>query len=427
MSFARPELLWLIFALPLLAAAGVWGYVRRRRGVARAFGDPTLVGRLGAVDLERFATRRLILVGLGALALGIAAAGPRWGTEVLESEGRALNVVLALDVSKSMLARDVEPDRLEQERILANRLLRELRGDRFGIVVFAGRAYTLSPLTIDHSALALYLDALDPEVVSYGGSSLASAIRQAADLARGDTRVPGDEVVVLVSDGEALEEEGAVLDAAAHAAAAGVVVHTVGVGTAGGAPVPEPQSPGEQSSGYKRGPDGEIVISRLGRSLLERIAQRTGGRYLELAEAGATERLIATLREMERSPTEDGRRVAGRERFEWFVALALLLLAVDAVLARRPAGASWLPRLRIRRTMPPATGTSREELPYSNTSATGRSRRPGGGTYRQTPAGDGTHRHGGPPHKVPAGDGTDGRGGTHPEVPAGRSADRKEV
>lgn len=335
MTFSRPDLLWLVPCLPLVVAVGVYRYSRRRRRFLELLGDPGLIQRLGAAGLDAFPTRSLLLVGLAAAALGLAAAGPRWGTEVVESRSRALNLVLAMDVSKSMLARDVEPNRLERGRLLARRLFRELSGDRIGLVAFAGRAYVLSPLTVDRGALDLYVDALDPGMVSHGGSSLASALRHATDLVRGDQSVRGDRVVVLITDGEALEDQAAVLAAAERAARAGVVVHTVGVGTPQGAPVPERDPNTGRVSGYKRDLDGEIVISRLDETLLGQVAARTGGRYVRLDEPRATERLISTLRGMERVSWREGRRVEQKDRSHWFIAAALLLLMLDAVLARR--------------------------------------------------------------------------------------------
>ncbi len=343
MSFDRPDLLWLALLLPALASLGVWGYVRRRRRALVALGEPDVVKRLGAAGLDRFTAGRLALVALAAAALGLAAAGPRWGLVAVQEERQALDLVLALDVSKSMLAQDLEPTRLERERTLARRLLRELPGDRIGLVAFAGRAYTLSPMTIDHGALALYLDALAPEIVSQGGSSLAAALRQATDLARGrEGAVPG--IVVLVTDGEALEERSAVESAAERARQLGVVVHTVGVGTSAGAPVPERDPITEEPSGYKRGPDGEIVISRLDEGLLRHVADRTGGRYVRLGRPGAADGLLAALQGLDRESLRGEERIERRARYRWFVALAVLLLGVDVVLARRAAGTLFTPR-----------------------------------------------------------------------------------
>lgn len=332
MSFEDPRLLWLAVALPAVVLAGCWLWARRRRRAAEALGSLDLLERLGAGDLRRFPVVRAALVAGAAAALGLAAAGPRWGIESVEERASAADVVLALDVSKSMLARDVAPNRLERERVLARRLLRELGGDRIGLVAFSGRAYVLSPMTVDHSALQLYLDALDPEIVSQGGSSIASAIRQATDLARGPQDA-GRGAVVLVTDGEALEEESGVLEAADRAARVGITIHTVGVGTESGAPVPDVDATG--AGGYKRGPDGEIVVSRLNETLLRDVARRAGGRYVRLDEAGSTEAVVAALRGLDRTEGDARRRVRQKGRYGWFVFLALLLLAIDGVVAVR--------------------------------------------------------------------------------------------
>jgi Ca-activated chloride channel family protein len=323
--------------LPVLVALGIAGHVRRRRRVARILGGTgSALGR-GAGDLSRFPVPRFALLVPAAALLGIAAAGPRWGTEVVETRSRSVNVVLALDVSKSMLASDVKPNRLERQRLLATRLLRELRGDRIGLVVFAGRAYVLSPLTVDHAALRLFVDALDPEIVSQGGSSLASALTQAADLARGEQPERGERAIVLISDGEALEDEAAVVQAAARAAQLGITVHTVAIGTPEGAPVPEVDPGTGRVIGYKRDPDGETVVSRRNDALLSRIARAAGGRFISADAAGATDLLLDELRAMQRTSTDGATSVQLKERFGWFVAVALALIALDAVLARAGA------------------------------------------------------------------------------------------
>ena len=338
MSFGQPGLLPFALLLPALAAAAIWLYAARRRRVAESLGDPALVERIVGLDLTRFPRARLLLIAGAATALGIAAADPRWGTRVMEQRSSSLNVVFALDVSKSMLAEDVAPSRLEQERVLARRLLRDLPGDRLGLVAFAGRAYTLAPLTIDHGALNLYVDALDPEIVSQGGSSLASALLQATDLARGSGESAGQRVVLLVSDGEALEEREQVIAAADRAARAGVAVFTVGVGTPAGATIPERDPVTGRVTDFKRDETGEIVVSRLDETLMREVANRTGGTFLRLDQAGATGRLVSALHSLERSAGPTGRLIEQQPRFALFVALALLLIAIDVVRQRVPPG-----------------------------------------------------------------------------------------
>ena len=332
MSFARPDLLPLIFIVPLLLAGAVWLFARRRERIARAFSDPHLLARLGGADLLRFPMPRLVLLVVAGAALGAAAAGPRWGYRTGEGQALSLNVVVATDISKSMLVPDVEPNRLERARLFARRMLRELPGDRFGLVVFAGRAYILSPLTSDHSALELYLDALDPEMVSQGGSSLAAAIAQATDLVRGSETAGGERAVVLLSDGEALEEAGGVEAAADRAARAGVRFITIGVGTPDGDRVPDIDPATGQVVGFKRDEAGQIVVSRLDENLLRSVAERTGGRYVRMDDAAALARVINELQGMQREEGESTQRVEPRERFALFAALALIMLGLDMLL-----------------------------------------------------------------------------------------------
>lgn len=304
--------------------------------------------RLGAGELGRFPGLRLALLSLSAASLGFALAGPHWGLGPDQGHSSSLNIVLALDVSNSMRVTDSAPSRLVRERLLATRLLSQLEGNRIGLVAFAGQAYVLSPLTVDHSALQLYVDALNPGLLSAGGTALSAALRQAVDVVRGDD-TGSRNAVVLVSDGEDLEQQSLAVQAAERAAHAGVVVNTVGVGTAAGGRIPDVDPVTGQTRGWMKDPvSGQVVISRMDAPLLRRIARITGGTYVHLGDAGATNHLVSVLSGMERGVTDSsGQRLAPVDRTAWFVGLALLLLALDTLLARReatPAGALF--RLR---------------------------------------------------------------------------------
>jgi Ca-activated chloride channel family protein len=335
MTFTERDLLFLVVLLPALVAFGISRYARRRRRVAAALGDARLLPRLGAAGLQRFPWLRMALLVTAAVSLGVAAAGPRWGVSEERRESRTRSIVLAIDISKSMLARDLQPNRLERERIVARRVLRELAADRIGLVVFAGRAYILSPLTSDHSALQLYVDALDPEMVSQGGSSVAAALNQATDLARGPTGRAQGAAVVLMSDGEALEEEEEVLQATRRAARSGVTVHTVGFGTEAGSRIPDYALGSRDLTGYKKDPLGNTVVTRLDERLLRTVAEEAGGRYFRADQPGAAASLLRELRDLERSTGEARNRMERKDRSWWFIALALALVVLDHVLTRR--------------------------------------------------------------------------------------------
>jgi Ca-activated chloride channel homolog len=347
MSFARPDLLFLVLLAPLLLAAAVLLHGRRRRRIAGALGEPRLLARLGGDALLRFPVSRLLLVPLAGACLALAAAGPQWGFTAVEGRAQSLNIVLAADVSKSMLAPDLEPNRLERARLFTRRLLRELPGDRFGLVAFAGHAYVLSPLTVDHSALQLYIDALDPHMMSEGGSSIAAALNQASDLVRASDAA-GDRVVVLLTDGEDNAQGiDAVRAAADRTARAGVRVIAVGIGTTRGSTIPEVDPVTGLDVGVVRDEYGEVVLSRLDEDALRMIASRTGGSYVRLDDAGAVGRVVAELHGLQRGAGDQLSRLQPRDRFALFVALALLLLALDALIAvaqrsrRTVAGVSY--------------------------------------------------------------------------------------
>jgi Ca-activated chloride channel homolog len=331
-SFARPELLPFVALLPAGLAIAIWIFARRRTRIAEALGGAALLGRLGAADLARFPTARAVLIVTAGAALALAAAGPRWGERTVVRESQSLNLVLALDVSRSMLVRDAAPDRLERMRLLVRRVVRDLPGDRIGLVVFAGRAYVLAPMTSDHSALDLYIDALDPEIVSQGGTAVALGIQQATDLVRARPELGGDRVVLLISDGEAHEERTEVMAAVERARRAGVVVNTVGVGTAAGGNVPIYGDDGSTVLGYARNELGEIHVSRLDEPLLREAASRGGGSYVHLDGPAATAQVIASLRGLDRDRGSET-RTEPADRYALFLGLALLLLVLDAALA----------------------------------------------------------------------------------------------
>lgn len=344
MTFARPALMALAFILPALAVVAVVLWDRRRRRAARALGDAALVRRLTGEDLHHLPLGRAGTVVLACAALGIAAAGPQWGVTP-ETEAGAADVVLVLDASNSMRVEDVAPSRLVRQREVAGRMVEALDGGRrVALVVFAGRGFVLSPLTDDAGAVELYLDALSPEMVTQTGSSLSHALRQAAGLLVAGGEGARSGAVVLLSDGDALEEGGAVLEEARRAARLGIVVHTVAIGSAAGGRVPDTDPETGRRRGWKREPTGEVAVSRVGTELMARIAAETGGVAVPAADDGAADAVLGAIRTAPQVPVR-GRRegrasltAAGPEdRYEWPVALALLLIAAEVLLERRAA------------------------------------------------------------------------------------------
>lgn len=331
--WADHSLLHLIALFPAILVIALLLWWRRRRDVADALGDPALVRRLTGTDLHAFPFRRAALLVPAAALLGVAAAGPRWGTAREADTPRRGDVVLVLDASNSMLVEDMAPNRLERERTAARQLVARLAGSRVGVVAFAGSAQALTPLTDDFGAVHLYLDALGPDVVQQDGSSLYAALRTAINLL--DVPVAGTEArpgsIVVVSDGEALEPASMVQLALEQAAERRIAVHTIGIGTAAGGPVPDVDPGTGRRRGYKRDPEtGEEVVSRMTETVLADIAQATGGTFRANPDEGSAAGL-ATAAAL--GGAGNGKRATYADnRYEWFLGLALVLIALDAML-----------------------------------------------------------------------------------------------
>jgi Ca-activated chloride channel family protein len=325
---------WLVPA-SLVAALIIGGLVRVtfRRRLARIarMGARALVMRLVPQTALLRPDARAVRLGVAALLIAIGLAGPRWGEEQTVMRGEGIDIVLAMDASLSMLARDERPSRLERLKQEVRRVRAASRGDRFALLAFAGRSYILSPLTVDEGALDLFLDNLDPSIVGQAGSSLSSAINQGTDLLEA-SRSAGDRAMVILSDGEAFDEQTAIMEAASRAGRAGIAVVTVGFGSPDGTTIPivEGGRPTE-----KRDDDGNIVVTRYHPEVLEAIARTAGGTFID---AGATDKATAIRRALQSLQTtrrnlEGGR--SGTPRFQLFILPALLLVLIDAWGRRR--------------------------------------------------------------------------------------------
>lgn len=332
-AWADPFLLHLIALFPALLLAALLLWWRRRRDVAAALGDPVLVRRLAGTDLRAFPRRRAALLLPAGALLGLAAAGPRWGDA---DDGGARghgDVVLVLDASNSMLVEDVAPSRLARERSLARTLVDRLAGSRVGLIAFGGSGHALSPMTSDASAIHLYLDALSPEIVNQGGTSLDSALRQALALLGGPGEGPAGGSIVLVSDGEALEPRELLATSIDQARRLGVHVHTVGIGTAAGGPVPHVDPASGERRGFKHEPDGSTAVSRLDEATLRTIARQTGGSYRWMPDPRGVVELARVAAQGGRAANGRGTSLP-RNRYAWFLGVAIALIAADAVAER---------------------------------------------------------------------------------------------
>ena len=305
MIFENP--LWLLglLALPLIAAIEAWLTRIDRDRAARLVARP-LWSRVLRRPAEHWRYLRLGLVMLGAAGLTLALARPQWGIVREKVEREGVDVVLLLDTSGSMATEDVPPNRFFLARQALAALISRLEGDRFALVAFEGEAYPLVPLTLDADALGLFLDTMEPGIVPSPGTSLGSGLAKGLDLFVDKER--RNKVMVLVSDGEDLE--GDVEEAVRRAKEAGVIVHTVGVGTESGQPVPD-FDPDGRLIGFKHDPSGTAVVSRLNMQTLETIARAVPLATRGGEARGAEEHLVEEARAV---PTLGARCGRGRRR-----------------------------------------------------------------------------------------------------------------
>jgi Ca-activated chloride channel family protein len=328
MSFDLPLLLWSAPGLVLALGATAW-WARHRRVRAGAAWSPAL----GATAARgRWSP---VVVALGAGLLGVGIAGPRWGSADVDTETRALNVVFAIDVSKSMLAEDVVPNRLAHSIRESRRLLQDARGDRMALVAFAGRSYILTPLTLDDAAVELQLDALDPGIASEGGTELAPVLRQGRELLQAVTE-GGARAMVLFTDGEAHDSLDAIREAARSLRDGGVTLIVVGQGGLAPARIPIRNETGVLVEYHKDGAGAQVSTQRHD-EVLRAVADAGQGILVPADfpdQAGAVWRTLASL---DRDPATGRRTEDLVPRAWWFAVAAFLLLLVQAAARRRAA------------------------------------------------------------------------------------------
>jgi Ca-activated chloride channel homolog len=319
--------LWLAAAVPLLGAAWAmlaWGAERRRR-VGAALGRDAVLSRASEDAAAR--RRRGAALRLSALALMLLAlAGPQWGIELVETRGSARQVVVAVDVSLSMQTQDVKPSRLERAKASLSLLLDQLKGDRVGVVAFAGDAQVICPLTSDVDAAKELLGALEVGAIPTPGTSIGGALRLATAMVG---RYPGSKTVVLLTDGE--DHKSDPLGAAKEAAASGVRVFTVGIGSPEGEPIPL------EGGGYKKDLRGSTVVSRLGEETLAAMARAAGGEYAR-SSPGEDEitGIAAKIKEGEAARGLSGTAARWQDRYAWPLGLAFALLLLETAFTLAP-------------------------------------------------------------------------------------------
>ncbi len=330
LRLAKPEYLFGLAAMLLVLVLAVVGAVRRHRRLGEIFQAPTLPRVVPGAS----AVRHGLKDGCTALALGLfalALAQPQCGTHKELAKRYGIDLVVALDASRSMLAKDIKPSRLERAKLELAGLLDRLHGDRVGIVVFAGDAFTQCPLTTDYSSAKMFLRAIDSANMPVQGTSIARALEESKDLLVDAERGAKARAIVLLTDGEdtAGSDVNEQLDALK---ALDVKVIAVGIGSLTGEPIPEVDKKGNPV-GWKKDAAGNTVMSRLDEAGLQLVADKTGGRYIHSVSGSVgVQEVWEELDRLDKAEFESRLTVKYDERFQYFALPGLLLLLVGAAI-----------------------------------------------------------------------------------------------
>ncbi|MGC9317447.1 MAG: VWA domain-containing protein [Armatimonadota bacterium] len=325
--WAHPELLKLLWLTPLVVALYVHA-ARARWRAMRRMATPLALDRIAGARVRRRRRIRAALMTGALVMVVLAAARPQFGTQMTRVQRRGADVVFAIDTSQSMLARDIAPDRLGAAKDAVRAVVSRMRGDRVGIVAFAGAAFQYCPLTIDYGATQMFLDALDTKVIGDPGTALADAIREAADAL--EAAEHHYRHLVILTDGE--DHEGGATQAAREAASKGITIHVVGVGSTEGEPVPILDAEGNVT-GHKRGPDGEVVVSRLDEQTLREVAEAGNGSYVRASDGGIpVDRIYSELSRREGRIVGTYQFTEYAERYQLPLGVAIVLVAAQAML-----------------------------------------------------------------------------------------------
>ena len=335
MTFGSPQYLYALLALPALMAFVWWAFARRAALVQR-IGDPALIERLSVAVNRGMRRRRLVLWFLGIALIIVALARPQWGSDVQIVEHRGVQVMVALDISRSMLAQDLKPTRLDRAKLEISDLMSRLTGDEVGIVLFSGASFIQFPLTFDYATARTYLRNASPDAITRQGTVIAKAI-ETAMTGFNEERV-SQKIIVIMTDGE--NHEGDPIAAARQAAEDGAVIYTVGFGSPEGEPVPEYDGQGNVI-GYQEDDQGRVVITQLDEAALQQVAQAGGGKYFRAVERGAIAGLVDEIQSFQDESLQSEFNRTNIERFQIFLLAGVLSLVLAELMTDRLSLSLW--------------------------------------------------------------------------------------
>lgn len=330
--------LYLLLIIPILVVFFIFNLYWKNKK-QKEFGDLELVKKLIPEYSGFKSILKFLLLVLGLTALIIAITNPRLGTKMETIKREGIDIVFALDVSKSMLAEDVAPNRLEKSKQIINQIINNLQGDRIGLIAYAGSAYPILPMTSDYSIGKMYLQNANTNMLSSQGTALNQAISQAVNFFDDDQQ---SKLLILISDGE--DHGDGAKEASELAKEKGIKIVTISVGSAKGANIPIKEN--GKLLGYKKDSNGETVVTKMNAETLKLIAQETKGKYLDGNNTKAVvDNLQTVLASIEKNESETQQVAEFKSQYQWFLSLGFLLLFIDLLMFERKT--AWFQKLNL--------------------------------------------------------------------------------
>ena len=335
----QPIYFYVLFAIPAVVVLFLL-VLAWKKHTQKKFADKQLLKKLSPNQSVFKSTLKVLVICLAIACISIAMVNPKIGTKLETVKREGVDVVFALDVSKSMLAEDIAPNRLEKSKQLVAQIINSLAGDRIGIIGYAGSAFPQVPITTDFSSAKLFLNGMSTDMVSSQGTAINEAIQMAKTYYNDEEQT--NRVLFIISDGE--DHEGNVTAIAEEAANEGIKIYTIGVGTVQGGPIPIKRNGILQY--YKRDQNNEQVITRLGEETLKQIAEEANGEYIDGSNTReVVDTVTAILNGMDKKEFEAKQFTDFKDQFQWFLGGALFLLVLDVLLLDRKT--AWVKRLNL--------------------------------------------------------------------------------
>lgn len=330
---------WLLLAIPVVLLLYFLNILWKKR-TQKKFATTTSLERLSPNKSKFKPVLKVILWSLAIAFLTMAMINPKIGSKMETVKREGIDIVFAIDVSKSMLAEDIAPNRLEKSKQLVTQIINNLTSDRIGIIAYAGSAFPQLPITTDYGSAKLFLQAMNTDMVSSQGTAINEAIELAQTYYNDESET--NRVLFLISDGE--DHGGDIADIAEQAAEKGIRIFTIGVGTSKGGPIPIKRNNVIQS--YKKDRSGETVITRLDEATLKQISEETNGEYISGTNTNEViEKVNDILANIEKTEFESKQFADYKDQFQWFLGFGILFIVLDVFILERKT--AWIKRLNL--------------------------------------------------------------------------------